>query len=352
MENKFNSATSAVENPYGPLTPNELLQRTFSLYREQPAIVFGLILLFAMAQLVNTGAMAALKLNFHPYAGGGVDFLQLALFLCGIALSGAFIFLLASVVQAAFFYVVTAQAERQSISVGEACSLALERIGSLMGVSLQVFFRVLGWEILLGAILGSIGVIVALAAGGAGIIHATTDQQRLHAAIILLPIGLAFLATFLAAIFWLATRYAIAVPACLAENLSAGAAVRRSISLSAKSHSRIYALYFFAIAIIVLSLVTRIPLLILSLHPGNPGSGHLLFQAVAAAVNLVIGAWLLSFVGIATSFAYYDLRVRKDGFGAVPTTPQVTATPDSVTSAELVNPMSEMLEGSQPEYDI
>ena len=352
MENKFNAAISAVENPYGPLTPTQLLQRTFSLYRDQPAIVFGLILLFAMAQLITTGAMASCQWMIHSNASVGMNFLQLAFFICLLVLGGSFIYLLTQIVQAAFFYVVTARAEHRTVTVGEACSRALERIVSLMGVSLQIFFRLLGWELLIGAVLGTLAVIVALAAGGAEFIHAATNQQRLHAAIILLPIGLVFLAAFLAAIFWVITRYAIAVPACLAENLSAGSAVRRSISLSAKSRGRIYALYSFVIGIFVLSMVIQIPLMILSVHPGNPGRAHLVFQAVASAVNLLIGSWIISFVGIATSFAYYDLRVRKDGFGVLPATPQVSAARDSVTPADFASPTSEMLDGSQPEYDI
>ncbi len=341
------------QNPYGPLTPTELLQRTFSVYREQPTVVFGLILIFAIAELIFIRATASFPRVLHSSLSIGINLLQILFIFCILALGIGLIYLLSQIIQAAFFYVVTAQAERRTITVGEACSLALERIVSLIGVSLQVFFRVLGWEILIGAVLGSMALIAALAAGVTALVHATTVAQRFPAAMILLPIVLLFFALFLWAMFWVIARYAVSVPACLAENLFAGAAVRRSISLSAKSRGRIYTLYLFMSVPLLLSLTIQVPLLLLAQHARNSVTEQLLFQAVASAVNLIFSAAMISFFGIATSLAYYDLRVRKDGFGAVPatmnsSTPLVLAEPPKSIATAGTNGSGDFL----PEYDI
>ena len=51
------------------------------------------------------------------------------------------------------------------------------------------------------------------------------------------------------------------------------------------------------------------------------GPGMLLLSAVIGIVSIVMSALVMVFIGIATALCYYDLRVRKEGFGVVPPPP-------------------------------
>jgi hypothetical protein len=58
-----------------------------------------------------------------------------------------------------------------------------------------------------------------------------------------------------------------------------------------------------------------LPVALLTMRGGGHTSGALLANALVSAGNLLFGAWLTSFIGIATTLCYYDLRARKEGLG-------------------------------------
>jgi len=314
MTNEKTLQATSDANPYGPLTPSGLLQRTFVMYRERPSLVFGLMLIVAAVQLVATGAITSSSDLLQRRAGMGMPPLQIALFVIVCLLASLLTYLVMQVVQGAFFYAVTAWVEGRTMPVGDACSLALERIGRLIGVSLQVAIRVFGYSVLLGLILSGVGVAV-------GVLLQNMIGESLHAsgwmgyALILVPVVAVLLGACVLAIFWIIARYAISIPACLAENMPASDAVRRSIALSAKSRSRIYAMYALVMVFVVVSAMIVLPLRLLAMYPGRHLAMFPLLNAVASAVNLLFGTWAISFTGIATTLCYYDLRARKEGLG-------------------------------------
>ncbi len=306
--------TTSNANPYGPLTPSGLLQRTFAMYRERPRLIFGLVLIVAATQIAATGVMTSMVVWMHRLGGSGIQPIQMLSFFCIIVLAFLLVYLVMQVVQGAFFYAVTAWVEGPAMLVGDACSLALERMSRLIGVSLQVLLRVLGYMVLV--VLG-VGVISALLIV---LLHASLggSLQRLDwvsKALLLAPVVIVMVGVYGAAIIWVVARYAISIPACLAENLSASASVRRSIVLTAKSKSRIYALYVGVFFLGLASLMIILPLRLLAMHHGGHTLAASLMGAVASAANLFFSAWMISFTGIASTLCYYDLRVRKDGLG-------------------------------------
>lgn len=315
MTNEEIPKATSDANPYGPLAPSGLLQRTFAMYRERPSLVFGLMLIAAAVQLVATGAITSSSALLQRQAGMGMPPLQIVFFVGVCLLATLLTYLVMQVVQGAFFYAVTAWIEDRTILVGDACSLALERIGRLIGVSLQVATRVFGYTVLFGLILGGIGVAV-------GVLLQNVIGESLHAsgwmgyALVLVPVVAILLGVYVLALFWIIARYAISIPACLAENMPASDAVRRSIALSAKSRSRIYAAYALVMVFAVVSAMIVLPLRLMAMYPGRHLAMFPLLNAVASAVNLLFGAWTISFIGIATTLCYYDLRARKEGLGA------------------------------------
>ncbi|HEX4021005.1 MAG TPA: hypothetical protein VHX63_07675 [Acidobacteriaceae bacterium] len=341
MTNEGFTIPAPTANPYGPLTPTELLQRIFAMYRENPKTMFGLMLIVAAVELVTTAILTGSTAIFVLPEGGRMAPLQALFFACIALMTWLLIYVVSQVVHGAYFYAVTAQVQRRPMRVGEAASLALEHIERLISVSVQVFLRVLGYMILIEIIFAVIGGLIAAGLfvafhGAMGSVHA---GHWMAYALILVPLLAFGFLLFLVAMLWVYARYAVAIPACMAESLPGSVAIRRSITLSMKSHSRIYAMYIFCVVLGMASAAILFPMMLLSMHHGGHTMFFQLVNAIASAVNLLFGAWLLSFIGIGATLCYYDLRVRKEGFGAAvaqaetlpETTPPVVLPPDLST---------------------
>lgn len=111
----------------------------------------------------------------------------------------------------------------------------------------------------------------------------------------------------------MALRYALAVPACVIEDIEARKAIRRSIELSKGARGRIFLLFLLVIAIEMgLGLVTQgfFFYAVLKYHGALPAWMRALQQVVAFCTNTFVGPIY------ATGFTlfYYDQRVRKEGF--------------------------------------
>jgi len=113
----------------------------------------------------------------------------------------------------------------------------------------------------------------------------------------------------------------LSFPACVVENVSAWAALKRAISLSKGTRGRILVLYILGMVLRWgVSLVLMIPvMLILTLVPGLDTPQH---SRVVGAVILVLiygGSFLVRALTkpiytIAQLLFYYDQRIRKEGF--------------------------------------
>jgi uncharacterized membrane protein len=108
-------------------------------------------------------------------------------------------------------------------------------------------------------------------------------------------------------------RYSLAIPACTVENLTARAAIRRSIQLSKGSRGRIFMLGLLALIIQVgLTGITQGFFIFAGLkhHGVVPIWMSVLQQFLAFLTNTFVGPIY------ATGFTlfYYDQRVRKEGY--------------------------------------
>lgn len=326
---------NTAETIYGPLTPSGVLQRTFAMYRDEPKVMFGLMLLLAAVEVMATGVISGSSNMLQRESGMRVHPLHAFMFLLICVMAWALIYVATQVVHGAYFYAVTAQLQHRSMRVGEAAGSAMQHAGRLVGLSVQMGLRIFGYVLLL-----AIGIEVVFGVIAAALLYATHSSMRggnwMAFALILGPVVVVGVLLYLAAMLWVVARYAVAVPACLAENLTASDAIRRSIALSAKSKSRIYAMYVFVMVLGIASFLIVLPIAILSARAAGHTAGFLLLSAIASAVNLLFGSWLLSFTGIASTLCYYDLKVRKEGFGvavAAVVPPVATAEPTAGDAA-------------------
>ncbi|MDE3149412.1 MAG: glycerophosphoryl diester phosphodiesterase membrane domain-containing protein, partial [Acidobacteriota bacterium] len=123
--------------------------------------------------------------------------------------------------------------------------------------------------------------------------------------LLLIPVG--------AYTIWMGMRYALALPACVVEDLKALKALRRGVELSKGSRGRIFVLALLIGAIkLGLALITQSFIFIAVFkHHGQAGPGlTVLSQVIAFFTNTFLGP--IYATGI--TLFYYDQRVRKEGY--------------------------------------
>ena len=102
-----------------------------------------------------------------PASLGRVLFLMPVVFVAGILL-----FILVQIIQGALFIATRAKLADTQITVGDACKLAADKAGRLVGISLLIVLRVIGYVLLFvlafGILAGVIGVFGRLAHVAAG----------------------------------------------------------------------------------------------------------------------------------------------------------------------------------------
>jgi hypothetical protein len=168
----------------------------------------------------------------------------------------------------------------------------------------------------------------------------------LFAALMLACCALIFAALVYAVLMGL--RYALAVPACVVEDIPARAAIRRSIELSKGARGRVFLLGLLVV-VIEFALVGLTQAFFIVLAYKN----HFILPMWARAAQQIVGFFTTSLLGpiYATGLTlfYYDQRIRKEGFDIewmmqaaglqAPATPPshepVTLTPDATPAAEL-----------------
>ncbi len=322
-------------NIYGPVTAGQLFERTFTLLRENFKLFFGIVLILVGVEIVVggiTGGIFGANAFFVSRSQVGAASLGRILFLLPIVFVGAvLLFILIQIIQGALFIATRARMAGSQITVGDSCKLAADNAGRLIGISLLIFLRVLGYVLLFAIAFGLLaGVIGAIG----GLMHIVTGNSmgRGHlpgAGVILFLVLLVMAAVIAYVLFWLwlASRYALSIPVALAENLSVTESIRRSIHLSQGSRGRLYALFVgIFVADVAIALVT-VPFQLMLGHGVQRGLAIGAIGILLAGFRILTSGFIVAVMGIATALCYYDLRVRKEGFGVVAPQPPPTVVP-------------------------
>jgi len=156
-----------------------------------------------------------------------------------------------------------------------------------------------------------------------------------------------FLLIFLTFVYGLlmTLRYALAMPACVIEDLEAREAIRRSVELSKGARGRIFVL-FLLIGVIKLGLVGITQAAFVVMVFKNHGQVTPLVSSISQVVAFFTNTFIGPIGGTGVALFYYDQRVRKEGYdiewmmqaaGLVP--PPVG--PSEVPPAAVIQPHSE-----------
>ena len=338
-------------NVYGPITPSEMFERTAALLRENFKLFFGIALVVLGVEIVVGGVLGGTGMwTSHFTAGAGP--IAKALFMVPVTLLGAaVIFVFMQIVQGALFIATQAKLASIPMSVGEACRLAAEKVGRLIGIALLVALRIFGYVLLFYFAVVALFLVVTLALGGFSHLVRRVPFQAGH----LPPIGLlifggifllGLLVLYLFVLLWLYARYALSIPAGLAENASVTEAIRRSIHLTRGSKGRLYSLFLVTFGIYVVVAAVIFPVQMMALHAAH--AHHSINSTTIQITTMLIGfledavsAIVITFVGVATALCYFDLRVRKEGFGATVATPTLEI-PSPVVPPTLDLPLEDL----------
>jgi len=298
-----------------PLSLGELLDRTFGYYRQHFWLFMGIM---ALPQVLNVALALALQMvqptpvSPTPSADPAMVLKQL-----GPTLVASFLFLIVFLVASLLIYAVALGATTHALSevhLGRTASVSSAyqslrgKIWRLFGlvflfifIAVGVYVLVSGATILLGGIVG-IGLGIVMGRGPLLVFVLT------GLVILLLLAGVTLGAVFL-------LRYAVAVPALVLEDIGIGQAMKRSASLTKGYRGQVFMIGTLMYVItLVVAVVFQAPFFVASVLLGFKLLMPLWLRIPYAITAGAGGALAGPFLMIALALAYYDTRVRKEGF--------------------------------------
>jgi uncharacterized membrane protein len=335
-----------METTLRPLTLGEILDRTAELYRSNFLLFAGISSIYAgiilVLSLMQIGAQqAALSLHTGPKLNTGL----IVVSVIGIVVLWLAIFVAGGLAVAANTRAVGWVYLGEPASIGAAYRTILPRTGRYLWLLTITYF--LAWFPCV-LIYGAYAALILVYARSKGLFtpHASPPDPQMM--VIFVVSSVVFIFLLIGALVYgiiMSLRYSLAISACTVEDLTARAAIRRSIQLSKGSRGRIFMLALLAVIIqLGLTGITQAFFIVVGLknHGVLPVWMSVMQQFLAFLTNTFVGPIF------ATGFTlfYYDQRVRKEGYdiermmhhaGMSPTLPAV----ESNSALEVATPVDQ-----------
>jgi hypothetical protein len=294
-----------------PLALGELLDRAFTLYRRHFRLFVGVmavpsVLALALALLVQifqrgtnsavaTGAIGAgaplpspaVLLGFF----GGIIIVMLAYMIVYMVALGATTLAVSEIYLG------------RTATIGDVYSRMRGRVGRLILLMLIVSLRI-------GGVLFGGGILMAIVVG----VLAVFASQPAVVAIVTGSIFLLSMFVLGGVMIFMMMRYGVSVPALVLENLSAGAAIRRSIALTKGNMGRVFLLGLCATVISYAGIALFQGPFLVGVALAGPETVRAFWLNIASSVSGTIGGTLtapIMIIGLA--LLYYDTRIRHEG---------------------------------------
>ena len=321
------AASSSVTTPQGPLTFGQILDRIFHIVRANKGTFLGIASLPAALMvafyLVMIAAVFSIANPWHPPNPAELTSKLMVAGAAVLALS-VLLFLVYALYEPAAIYAALQANAGGKAGFRKAYAVALDKAARYVWLAILRCLIVAGPILLLVAIVGGCAALVF--AKGQGNLHPETE---LFLVPLMMLVYLGSMIYSVMALLWLA----LACPACVAENLTAKAAIGRSFRLTRGGRGRIFLLLLvlyavcYAVGLVVecvfLALGSAGALVMMLLHlPLRPwglvGIGVGGFCLLVALFVL----WACIASAYATLFAvvYHDQRLRREGVAAAQAT--------------------------------
>lgn len=257
-----------------PLSIGEMLDRTFSIYRDHFKLFVGI---FVVPQLATFAVSFGMQVIMHAISSSSaampIASLSLVLYL---PVYYAVILITYALGQAATVYGVSQVYLGRPATISQSYSFIKSRFWSILAV------------IVLISIASGIGAVVGLIA--------------LLIGAIVIPVLIILYS-------------ALAVPVTVLEGRDPIESLKRSYSLVKDDLGRIFVIWILFIVIqIAAAVVISIPTFILAAVLAQHGQVPLWFNAISDCGNFIVGVLVSPLLTIALSVAYYDERIRKEAF--------------------------------------
>jgi hypothetical protein len=293
-----------------PLSLGELLDRTFTLYRNHFWVFLGIMAIPASFGIPVNYLLLAFQGN-TLFAGRPTLTPTPGLILGFFAAFFAFAILLMlvhSIALAAVTHAVSEGYLGRRATVRDSYRSIQGKFWRLMGVILNIAIRLLGLLLLVFVVIAGVGG--ALMAG----VAALGGQAVVAAATVLLVL---FVYIFgLVAFVYLALRYAVSIPALMLENLGVLAAIRRSVQLTRGRRGHIFIAFLLAAIIgYVGFIVFQAPFTIATMVTLMRNHHLPTWLALLASLSGAVGGTVTGSISmIVLVLCYYDTRIRKEAF--------------------------------------
>jgi hypothetical protein len=286
-----------------PMSTGELLDRTFALYRKNFKLFVGIAAVgpaaYLVFQLLTVSSVGLPAATGRAGAFAGASF--------GIGMLAGVMIMLAgtAIAHAATVKAVAAVHLGLPITIGGAYKSLKGKLWRILGVFLcMILLAVLAAMVAGIAIALVIGIFTALGFVGRA-------QAGRASSIVTFIIGFStiiIIAVFIAVV-WI--RYALAIAACVVENLGVIKSLKRSSALSKGNRFRVFVVY---VVLFILALILNLAL------GGLAGGLSVLIPNLVARLivvyvaSFVAGSLTGPLVTIGIALVYYDERVRKEAF--------------------------------------
>jgi len=298
-----------METNLRPLSLGEILDRTAQLYRSNFLVFAGIFSIYAGVGLVlnliqiGVGALVA-KGQSAPKISWPLVTAELVEWIFLVLLLGAAI--------AAINRVVSWVHLGEPASIRGAYASTLPRFGRYLWLMTVTGLK--AWLPFAPAYGGFLLFWFLYVAPRKILVHPKSGVDERVLIVVLVALG-CFLLIFLAFVYGLlmTLRYALAMPACVIEDLTAREAIRRSIDLSKGARGRIFVL-FLLIGVIKLGLVGITQASFVVMVFKNHGQVTPLVSSISQVVAFFTNTFIGPIGGTGVALFYYDQRVRKEGY--------------------------------------
>jgi hypothetical protein len=279
-----------------PLSLGEILDRTFAVYRGRFWLFAGLASIAASVQLVaNAGLMVATHfVRVHQNATAALGFRAVGNYAVALVF-----FLISAVTQAATVFALGEVYLGRAASVGLALRATAGRWYRYLGVALWQ-----GWSAVwvMTLLLAPAIVLAALMPGAGGLARG-------------LLTGLVVLVAIFGGGAWgvyAFLRNALGVQACVMEELTVRAAMRRSKFLSMGAKGRIFVVLLIAYVLLTVAGLVQLPMAFAMVR--SPAVEHVAAEASILLISFFSNTLVAPVALIGLSLVYIDQRVRKEAY--------------------------------------
>jgi len=292
-----------------PMSTSQVLDRTFHIYRNHFVLLAGIGALLPAMLLVMQ--LAFIPLGFPPRPADKTPPEALAILLVGYFCCYGVIYLIGTALAGGATVVGVSKLHLgQGVTIGEAYRQVFARFWRIVGVIVLLGLIVFG-SLLVGEVIAII--VITFSAGSASIFaRGNTGLAGIGVVVAIIWAIVVFLGAIFVALFFY-SKLALAVPACILEQLPVGVALRRSWYLTKGSVGRIMLVNLLTwVLSAVLGLALTVPGQILTATlPSKAQLFGLVLQHLGGFIAGVVAGPIAT---TAIALIYYDQRVRKEAF--------------------------------------